>query len=334
MQTNYTTNTPKKYSHLIHDEREIIMLRLSSNISKREIAREIKRSPSTITREIKRNSDLRNGEYRAFLSQKKAETRRQNVSRVKRLKDPTLRRQVEERLRIGWSPEQTAGRLKLEGNTYTTNHESIYLRIYADRPDLTKYLVRSGKKRRKRAGRNKKLACGRIPYRTSIEKRPESVSSRQEAGHWEADTAVSRESKAALSVMTERKHKVTFIAKLASKTAFEMKHALIKRLSILPPQLRQTITYDNGLENVLHEEVNKILNTQSFFCNPYHSWEKGTVENTIGLIRQYLPKKTDFNLVDNKKIYEIEYALNNRPRKCLGYLTPLESINRDVALHH
>jgi len=284
LQTNYTTKATTKYSHLYHDEREIIMLRLYGNVSRRKIAQEINRSPSSITREIKRNCDLRTGEYRALLAQKKTDTRRKNASRRERLDNHILRRQVEELLCIGWSPEQIAGRLKLEQYKTGTNHESIYLWIYADRPDLTKYLVRSGKKRRKRAGRNKKLACGRIPYRTSIEKRPESVSSRQEAGHWEADTAVSRESKSALSVMTERKHKVTFIAKLASKTAFEMKHALIKRLSILPPQLRQTITYDNGLENVLHEEVNKILNTQSFFCNPYHSWEKGTVENTIGLI--------------------------------------------------
>ena len=309
------------------------MLRLYRNVSQRKIAHEINRSPSSITREIKRNCDMRTGAYRAFLAQKKAETRRKNASRPERLNDHILRRQVEERLCVGWSPEQIAGRLKLERNKFITNHESIYLWIYNDRPDLTKYLVRSGKKRRKRAGTNKKRAQ-RIPNRTSIEKRPESANCREEAGHWEADTAVSRESKAALSIMTERKHKLTFITKLVIKTSLEMKHALIKRLGILPPHLRHTITYDNGLENVLHEEVNEILETESFFCNPYHSWEKGTVENTIGLVRQYLPKKTDFNLVDNKKINEIEYALNNRPRKCLGYLTPLESINRDVALHH
>lgn len=333
MQENYTTKSKTCYSHLYHDEREIIMLRLYRNVSQRKIAHEINRSPSSITREIKRNCDMRTGAYRAFLAQKKAETRRKNASRPERLNDHILRRQVEERLCVGWSPEQIAGRLKLERNKFITNHESIYLWIYNDRPDLTKYLVRSGKKRRKRAGTNKKRAQ-RIPNRTSIEKRPESANCREEAGHWEADTAVSRESKAALSIMTERKHKLTFITKLVIKTSLEMKHALIKRLGILPPHLRHTITYDNGLENVLHEEVNEILETESFFCNPYHSWEKGTVENTIGLVRQYLPKKTDFNLVDNKKINEIEYALNNRPRKCLGYLTPLESINRDVALHH
>jgi len=333
LQEKYTTNSEKRYSHFSHEEREIIMLRLQNNISKRKIAREINRNPTSIIREINRNHDRRNGEYRALLAQKKAETRKKNASCRERLKTHSLQEKVEKGLHEGWSPEQIAGRMKLKKEKHTTNHESIYLWIYNDRPDLTEYLVYSGKKRRKRAGKNRKRVQ-RIPNRTPIEERPEAAHSRQESGHWEADTAVSRQSKTALSIMTERKHKLTFISKLTGKTAFEMKRALTKRLGRLPRRLRRTITYDNGLENALHEETNKILNTKSYFCNPYHSWEKGTVENTIGLIRQYLPKKTDFNLIDKKEIYDIEYALNNRPRKCLGYLTPLESLKRDVALHH
>lgn len=333
MQEKYTTGSRKRYSHFSHEEREVLMLRLKNDVSKREIAREIDRHPSSVIREINRNHDKRSGEYRALLAQRKAAGRKRESSSRKRLKNHSLQKKVENGLRKGWSPEQIAGRLKLEKDKHTTNHESIYLWIYNDRPELTEYLVYSGKKRRKRSGKNSKRAQ-RIPNRTPIEKRPAIVHTRKEAGHWEADTAVSRQSKAALSIMTERKHRVTFISKITRKTASEMKRVLTKRLGGLPGHLRRTITYDNGLENALHEDIDKKLNTKSYFCNPYHSWEKGTVENTIGLIRQYLPKKTDFNLIDKIEIYEIECALNNRPRKCLGYLTPRESFMRDVALHH
>lgn len=331
---NQDTKKPTNcYSHLSLDEREIIALRLKSNISRRAIAEELQRETSTICREINRNKDLRNDEYRATLAQKKTETRKIDVYKTERLKNNEIRKIVEEKLNDGWSPEQIAGRLKLEHGQTVTNHESIYLWIYQERNDLQPLLVRATKKRRKRSNNNKKRA-NRIPNRTPIDQRPAVIENREEAGHWEADTVVSRLSKSALSVLTERKHKITLISKIPQKTAINMKDSLINRLREYPQKLRQSITYDNGLENALHEKVNDEINTSSYFCNAYHSWEKGTVENSIGLIRQYLPKKTDFKTIDKNEIEAIEYALNNRPKKCLGYLTPIESLSRDVALGH
>ena len=214
-------------------------------------------------------------------------------------------------------------------NKALTNHESIYQWIYNLRRDLIKYLVRAQNQRKKRAKRSK-LRHSRIPGRVLINKRPIKANKRTQGGHWEADTIISsRAAKTSLSILVERKHRIAIIRKIEQKTAEMMSDSMIKSLMKFPDNLRRTITYDNGLENVLHEKVNIKLNTRSYFCNPYHSWEKGTVENTIGLVRQYLPKKTNFDTVDNKKLRTIEYSLNNRPRKCLGYLTPLESLSRE-----
>jgi len=225
---------------------------------------------------------------------------------------------------MGYTPEQVAGRLGLDKPGYKTNHESIYLFIYRERPDLIQYLPRGRRKRQKRSIKPGKRMV-KIPNRTMIEDRPSEINDRLEYGHWEADTVVSRQSKSTLVVVRERKLQLIFIRKIPRKDARNMRYAVIDILKRIPQEFRKSITFDNGLENAEHQLIAKRLGVKTYFCNPYHSWEKGGVENGIGLIRRYYPKKTDFSLISDQEIKLIEKRLNNRPRKTLGFLTPLEA---------
>jgi IS30 family transposase len=150
------------------------------------------------------------------------------------------------------------------------------------------------------------------------------VQKRLEVGHWETDTAVSRKSAVVLQITVERKARYTRLAKLKRRGSHEMSVALTRRLSRYAKAMRLSITYDNGTENTKHLRTNRILGTRSYFCEPYHSWERGTVENTIGLVRRFFPKKTDFATISKSRIQSVERWLNNRPRKCLGFKTPAE----------
>lgn len=223
-------------------------------------------------------------------------------------------------MRKGWSPEIIAGSLSIDRSGNSISHEAIYQYIYEERKELVGYLVRRHKKRMKR-GHSRKHQKSHIPNRVSISERPDVVDKRERIGDWESDSMISGQSKVAVNVLADRKSRVTLINLLSQKTAVETKWAIIQSLIKYPAY---TITYDNGSENTEHEEINKVLDITSYFCKPYHSWEKGTVENTIGLIRRWLPKKTDLAQVSKAKIMEIESWLNNRPRKCLNYKTPLE----------
>jgi IS30 family transposase len=237
---------------------------------------------------------------------------------------------VVRQIRQGWSPELITGRIiKLWPKEHLC-HETIYDWIYQQRKDLIPYLVKAHKKRQRR-GYSRKHTKTHIPGRVSIRQRPKEVEMRNTFGHWEADTAVSRQSKAAISVLVERKSRISKIQKLKRKTARNMRANLNRSLGHMPKKFRKSITFDNGSENTEHLEVQKQTGMRTYFCEPFHSWEKGTVENTIGLIRRYLPKKTDFAKVSSKTIKTIERRLNNRPRKCLGFSTPAEVYRRGVA---
>jgi IS30 family transposase len=183
------------------------------------------------------------------------------------------------------------------GNVYRTgvcasiSHETIYQWIYADRPDLIKHPVCAHRKRRKRANTHKSRV-GWIPNRRDISERPAKVEERQEAGHWEADTVVSGQSKACVAVFVERKYRYYIAIKLKDKSAQEMLRATILALGMFPKALLKTITFDNGLENALHERADAALGTKSYFCKPYHSWEKGSIENRNGILRRFFAKNT------------------------------------------
>ena len=261
---------------------------------------------------------------------KRSQERQVKSHRRARLKSEVTRKYVAEKLKLGWTPELISGRIKREGLLNTISHESIYQWVYSERKDLIKHLPRSHRKRRKRGSAKYKHAS-KIPNRTPLENRSELANSRQELGHWEADTAVSRQSKGAIAVMIERKTRLIKIHKLASKSALNMRNALVESLQSEPTHLRKSITFDNGTENTLHASVNQALGTLSFFCQPYHSWEKGSVEQSIGLVRRFYPKKTDWDLVSQQDLDIIQDQLNHRPRKCLNFLSPTEAYSVALA---
>jgi len=328
----YYNAKQKTYQHLAVEEREMISIGLELKKSIIQIAGEIGRDRTTIWREIKRNNaPIYKVAYRAHRAQGRSEERWKMSHQKEHLANKEVRRYVEEKLKEDWSPEQIAGRLGIEYPGLKTNYESIYQFIYREKRKYIKNLRRGHRIRRKRgAARNKRAV--KVQNRVLIDERPAHITDRKEVGHWEADTMVSRRSKAAVQVTIERSTRYTTISKLPAKTAGHMREKLIARLEDIHPMVRKTITFDNGTENAEHKIVAKELQLKTYFCHPYHSWEKGSVENIIGLIRQYLPKRTNFSEVSHDSIMAIENRLNNRPRKCLGFSTPKEVFSKAVAL--
>jgi len=211
------------------------------------------------------------------------------------------------------------------------SHETIYQWIYTEARHHIRHLARAHR-RRLRRGYSRKHTKAHIPGRIPLDRRPQAVAARRQIGHWETDTVVSRQSVAALQVVVERVTRYTKMKKLSRRSDPQMRIGLTRTLSRYPRPVRRTITYDNGSENTEHQQVNAVLGTRSYFCAPFHSWEKATAENTIGLVRRWLPKKTNFATVSVGTVKAIERWLNNRPRKCLDYKTPAEVFRASVAL--
>lgn len=323
------------YTQLSSEERDKIAVLRARGLFLKDIAQVIGRNKSTVSRELSRNRAPIYNVYLPHKADARAKERKQQAGKRSRLKDPMIERYIIAKLKLGWSPEQIAGRLSKDHPHLSISHEAIYQYIYdketRKKTDLTVYLARVHRKR-KFFGQSHRHTKSHIPNRVSIDQRPEYIDKRIQLGHWEADTAVSRQSKKALAISLERSSRMIHISKLSAKTSHNLARALTNRLNRYPQRLRKTITYDNGSENVKHQRINKALGTKSYFCNPYHSWEKGSVENSISLIRRFLPKKTDFAIISYYQIRKIENLLNNRPRKCLNFQTPLEKFNSSVAL--
>ena len=316
-----THEVSRSYRGLTPDDRGEIMIGLRNAESVRSIARRLGRQASVILREIRANS-TEDGRYQCYWAQKRSERRRDTSRQRERIADRGVRCYVHEKFEEGWSPEQIAGRIRLDMPGKRLSHETIYQYVFKKERSLTKYLQCGRKNRRKRIHKRTKRVL--IRYRTGIEERPEEINSREEYGHWEGDTAVSSHSKAALMVLQERSLGLTLLRKLPRCAPQELNIAIIERLSGLPPEKRRSITFDNGQENRRHHELQEVIGVQTFFCNPYHSWEKGSVENAVGLTRRVWPKKTDYVLISEEEVATLEHRLNTRPRKRLGYLTPLE----------
>lgn len=321
---------PRGYKQLSGEERDRLSLLKVQGKSLREIAGLIGRDVSTISRELKRNARPFHGDYLAHRAQERADARKAVGHERERLRKPELKGFVRRMLRNGWSPERISGRLKLLGGE-SISHEAIYLWVYADSRDLVPFFARAHR-RRLRFGHTKKHRSCHIPSRTPISHRPASVQLREEAGHWECDTIIGQDNASALRILVERKTRYTHLDKLPAKTAAFMRKSISKALRRYPQHLRRTITYDNGSENAQHVEINKELGTASYFCAPMHSWEKGSVENTAGLVRRRFPKKTDFKIVTDDQVRRTERWLNALPRKCLGFKTPTEACRESVAL--
>ncbi len=309
------------YTHLDKRERTLIKDWHNQDISRREIGRRLNRSHSTISRELRRNLWC-GRHYYIRGAQELYEYRLKQRAQRTRLKNEATRDYVNQKLHIGWTPELIAGRLReFKPDNYVC-HESIYQYIYIDAPQLIECLARKHKKRRTKYPY--RIKGERIKNRVPMSQRPDDVDTRETLGHWESDSVVGGDRKSGLNVVVERASRLVNISLMKNKTAKETKKVLLRRLSNHPEELVQSITYDNGTENVLHEEINKKLEAQSYFCAPYHSWEKGSVEQVNGLIRRFFPKGTNFNNVTTTDINRVEKLLNNRPRKCLNYLTPYE----------
>jgi len=313
--------------HLTISEREQISILLAKGMSKRAIGHTLGRSHTTINRELENNTPpINKGYYLPHKAQERARQRLTQAHKRPRLKNKTIKDYVVSKLKLGWSPEQIEGRLPIDYPSQHISYEAIYQYIYEDEPGLIKYLPRSHRKRYPR-GHSHRHCRSHIPERTPLDERPIDVERRDTIGHWEGDTMVSRKSKVALQVLIERKTMFAQLTKLDRKTAVEMTNAVIFRLGGLPAEARQTITLDNGSENTEHLGITKVLGTKTYFCAPFHSWEKGSVENMAGLVRRFFPKKTDFALITDEQIESVELLLNNRPRKSLNYATPMEVLS-------
>ena len=323
------------YEHLSICEREFIQAELWQKKSIRSIAKSLLRSPSSIAREIKRNIPLQK-RYTPRLSHEKALLKRQSRGRKLRLKSRFIRRYVTDHLKSGYSPEQIAGRIKVDHNE-SISHEAIYQYIYSQvhrcghsimkngYHDLRPYLKRRHKRRAKKGMRKSRRVFK--PKGLSIDERPKEVEKRKIVGHWEGDSVVSKKSKVGLNTLVERKTGLVFITRIENGTAEETTNAVVSRLKEIPISFRKTLTMDNGHENFGYTKITEVLDTKCYFAHPYHSWERGTNENTNGLIRHYFPKGTDFATISEQAIHDVEDALNNRPRKRLGWKTPLEAFN-------
>ena len=326
---------PKPYKQLSQEEREHIANLLSEGFSLGDIAKAVGRDKSTISRELARNSAPERQRYTPCRAHARACERKTKANKHERLKNNFIRQYARDGLEQGWSPEQISGRLRIDHPGHSINHEAIYQYIYhpqnSHRLEMITLLRRAHKKRRNK-GIGRKVRKTKIPNRISIDARPKSVESRRQYGHWEGDSLISRKSKAAINTLTERKSRLVLISKLSRKTAAETNRAVVNRLRRLPAQGRQTLTLDNGTENAKHEQLSARIGIKCYFAHPYASWERGTNENINGLIRWYLPKGTDFSKIAPEQIARIEYLLNSRPRKCLGYKTPLEVAASSVAL--
>lgn len=318
-----------KYTHLSLEERERIYLWRSHGISLREIGKRLGRDHKAVSYELRKNR-VAGKEYVPCLAQKKAERKAVKQRYKAPLKEPFIYLYVREHLRKKWTPEEIAGRLTLEYPQYRIDDETIYRYIYskpAKRYELWKHLPNKRKKRMKKEGRSVRRDS-RIPDALSIDLRSKRVDDRDTIGHWETDLMEgTRKTKDVLSVTVERASRYTLISKLPNKKAVNKTLSLIDDLSRLPKRLRKSVTADNGSENTQHKIITKQLNIPVYFCHAYHSWEKGTVENTIGRIRRSIPKGSDVTPITPEQITLLEETLNNTPRKCLGYLTPYEKIS-------
>ena len=318
----------KKHNKLTAFEREQISIWLSKKVSKREIANRLDRSDSTIRDEIKRNSFGEN--YVAVHAQARSEKRVVKSRHRHPLKNKSVYKYVIKKLRSGWSPEQISGRLKLikpDNPYWKISHECIYQFIYAKQNRykvLWEYLPRKQKKRRRKYGR--KAQRSRIPDRVSIHLRPHEIESRKEFGHWESDSIVGKNHQGGIHTEVERKTRLIMAKFIKNLTAKETADKASQMFRDLPKKAKKSTTLDNGLENTEHRR----FGLTTYFCDPYSSWQRGTNENSNGLIRRYLPKKTDFFKYQQWELDDMINEINNRPRKCLGYRTSQEAFNEEL----
>ena len=319
-----------QYSHMSALEREEISRGLALGVSLRAIARQLGRNPSSVSRELSRNAEERH-RYRATGAQLRAQRRARLPRRPRKLADRWLARHVSARLTAGWSPQQIAARLKRDyplDVSKRISHETIYAAIYiVPRDELRRTLIgclrqhRKVRRRRHRSG----LKRGDIPNPTPIAARPREVEARLIPGHWEGDVLKGHANGSAVGSLVERTTRLVLLARLPGLDSRSVVQGFARKLSRIPQPLRKSMTYDQGREMARHELLSRKLRLDIYFADPRSPWQRGTNENTNGLLRQYLPKSSDLALLTQRELNAIAERLNNRPRKTLNWMTPNEA---------
>lgn len=324
---------PNHHSHFSLEERSVLAAYLSDSLSLRAIAEKLNRSPRTLSEEIKKNSpDGTRASYDPHSAHLAASFRKWEANSRNPLKSDRVRTYIMEKLQEEqWSPETISNRMEEKhphDEEIRISHETIYQFIHSKEGrelGLVRHLRRGKfrKDRKRYVFKGRQQNCFRDVK--SIHARPQVIQSRKRYGDWETDTMEgSREGSAAVSVQKERRSRIIRLTKVKDKSAPETRRAIMRTLRSFPKTLRRSLTFDRGTEGAEHDRVAKVLELETYFCDPYSAWQKGAVENVIGLIRQYFPKGTDLSLVTPRQLKIIENKLNNRPRKCLGWKTPNE----------
>ena len=311
-----------EYNHLTLEERCRLRGLMEMGLGVGEIARRLGRHRGTIYREIARNRGV--AEYRPDSADRMTWVRKLRGSKIQRC--TRLRDYVEDRLAMGWSPEEIAGRMGLDTMKDAVSAESIYRYVYSPigrRAGLPRYLAQRKAKRgrRRRNGRREPP----IPNRISIDQRPAEADARIAFGHWEGDLMHFRCQRDILLTLQERCSRLTLAGRLHSKDATDTADAIIDQLATLPSTAVQTITHDNGGEFARHERVRKAIGLRAFFCDPHSPWQRGGIENANGRLRRDLPRKASLSGYSDDDIDSIVWNLNSTPRKCLGFKTPIEA---------
>lgn len=310
----------RTYTHLTREERYHIETQRKQKFSLGQIAEGMGRDKSTLSRELKRNTGQRG--YRYKQAHETAQQRHADKPKAVRLTDG-IKSYASLKLKGHWSPEQISGRLKQEGKP-SVSHETLYRFVLEDKKaggDLYTHLRHQHKKYRKRYG--KRDCRGAIPNRVDIGQRPAVVDEKSRLGDWEADTVIGKGHQGVLVTLTERVSRFNLAISVPCKEAQTVKNAIIAALRPLKDWVK-TITFDNGREFCLHEEISQQLDCKTFFAKPYHSWQRGLNENHNGLLRQYFPKQSALDNVTQAQVNQAIDEMNHRPRKLLDYKTPWE----------
>ncbi len=317
------------YRHFTLEERRTLFRLLNAQLPIKEIAGQLGRHRSTIYREIARNEFREVRQYRGYYPVTAEDSARRRRRRQRKLvRDPRLRTHVVEKLKLCWSPEQIAGRLKIAGEDGRLCHETIYQFVYSPEGralELHRHLLRARRLRRQRFGRKPRGL--KIPTERTIAQRPAEIGERHVIGHWEADLLIFRRAhgKANVTSLVERKSRFTRLIPNDDRRSRQVIGAIGQALGSLPPTARQSITFDRGSEFLGYAELARAHGIEAYFCDPHSPWQKGSVENTNGRLRRFLPGELDPSTLTTGKLREIETRMNDTPRKCLGFSTPQEA---------
>jgi IS30 family transposase len=340
---NNTKNNTPNYLRLTHQDRVRIEYYLVSNLKPNQIAIKLNCHRSTVVREINRNLNFL-GHYTADYANKKTKSRvrKRRLGKLKILTTPPLKQFVEDKLKLAWSPFQIASILKIEFKgikSMQISHEAIYQYIYVlPRGELKKTLINGLRQNRKyrrspRIQKQDEEKRGKIKDMLSIHERPLEVQHRIIPGHWESDLIIGKYKQSAVATLVERVTRYTLIVPLPSgKDALSVRVALQGAVKTIPEHLRRTLTHDQGKEMSQHKQFTIDTNMTVYFADPSSPWQRGTNENTNGLIRQFFPKGTDFRIVSEQEIQRVQDLLNGRPRQVLDFKTPNEVYSKYVAL--